>query len=147
MKCWRCEKEIEEGSSECLYCHTSQKRSEPVTDPGQALRQLYDCYESKQVLGNPVLLVNGLGDLIRDSLAVNLKRLKNSLRLAMDAGMGQLYLEQISTVGRSDSGFEARTRMILTEDAGFNEKTTAELMGYFDEMIGWKKHRKRPNLR
>ena len=61
MKCWRCEKDIEEGTRECLYCHASQRRTEPVTDPGQALRQLYDRYGAKQALTDPVLLVNGLG--------------------------------------------------------------------------------------
>ena len=143
MKCWKCGQEISDGMRECVYCHADQQRSVPVTDVGRALRQLYDRYGADSVLTNPVLLSNGLGDVISDTLSVNLKKVKNQLRSAMDAGIGRLYLEQIRGSG-PDGTFDARIMTLLTEDAGLSDKAAADLMGWFDEMIGWKAPKAEP---
>ncbi len=137
MKCWRCGKDIVNNTSECVYCHAPQQRSTPVTVVGSALRQLYDRYGAEMVLTNPVILANGLGDVIADTLYVNVQKLKGQLKMAMDAGMGRFYFQQLA-VGKPDTEFESRIRILLTEDVGFNKQTSADLMGYFDEMIGWK---------
>ena len=90
-----------------------------------------------------MLLANGFGDVVTDSLSVDVKKVKNNLKVAMDVGIGQRYLEQLS-IGRSDSEFDARIKMILTEDADMSEKAADRLMGWFDEMIGWKLPKEQP---
>ena len=57
--------------------------------------------------------------------------------MGMDAGVGRLYAEQLN-VGVPDKGFDERVRLLLTEEAGLNDKAASELAGYFDEMIGWR---------
>ncbi len=129
--------------AECVYCHADQRRMAPVTDVGRALRQLYDRYGANSVLTNPVLLSNGLGDVITDTMAVNLKKLKSQIRLVMDSGAGALYKEQIAK-GAPDRVFSARIMTLLTEDVGLSDKAAAEMMSWFDEMIGWKALPKAP---
>ena len=136
MKCWRCEQEINDGTRECVYCHADQRRSVPTTDVGQALRQLYDHYGADAVLSNNVLLVNGLGDVVNDTLGTNVKKIKNQLRMGMDAGLGRLYKEQL-VIGKPDDQFYSRAKILLTEDAGLSDKSADEIISYFDEMIGW----------
>ena len=125
MKCWKCGKEIYEGTSECLYCHASQQRCKPTTDAGQAMRQIYDLYGPEAALKNPALLVNGLGDIIKDTLSVNVNKLKGQLKIAMDAGIGRLYFEQLSK-GQPDDAFDSRIKILLTEDVGLNENAVPE---------------------
>lgn len=137
MKCWKCGKEIGDGAALCSNCGANQKRSAPVTKVGLGLRQLYDCYGPGQALSNHLLLSNGIGDVVRDMDPNDIRKLKNRLKSAMDSGMGRLYLEQLN-FGAPDKDFDSRVKTVLTEDAGFNEKTASELMGYFDEMIGWR---------
>ena len=138
MKCWKCGKEIQPGAASCLYCGASLIRPEPVTKPGRAMRELYDHYGPEEVLTNSAYLVNGLGDLLEDS-----GKLRNRLKAAFEAGVLRQYREQLP-VGKTDREFEDRVRILLTEDAGFNEKTAAELSGYLDEMIGWQRDEKKP---
>ena len=137
MKCWRCGQEINDSTRECVYCHADQRRSVPTTDVGQALRQLYDHYGADAVLSNNVLLVNGLGDVVNDTLGTNVKKIKNQLRMGMDAGLGRLYKEQLS-IGKPDDQFYSRAKVLLIEDAGLNDKSADEIFTYFDEMIGWR---------
>ena len=132
MRCWKCGKENNEGSSSCFYCSSSLLRPEPVTEAGRAMRALYDHYGPEEVLSNSAYLVNGIGDLLEDS-----KKLKNQLKMAADAGIFRLYKEQLE-IGYPDPGFDKRVRLLMTEDAGLSEKVAAELAGYFDEMIGWR---------
>ena len=136
MKCWRCGQEINDGTQECVYCHADQRRSVPTTDVGQALRQLYDHYGADAVLSNNVLLTNGLGDVVSDALGTNVKKVKSQIRMGMDAGLGRLYKEQLA-VGKPDDQFYSRAKVLLTEDAGLNEKSADEIIAFFDEMIGW----------
>lgn len=137
MKCWKCGREISDGTTECVFCHADQRRSVPQSDVGWALRQLYDHYGAEAVLTNNVLLVNGIGDVITDSINNNIKRLKNQLRMAMDAGLGHIYLYQIA-IGKPDQVFDERVKKILIEDAGLNDDAASDLMKYFDEMVGWR---------
>ena len=133
MKCWKCGEENVLGSNTCVFCGASQKdRSTAVTEVGKAMRMLYDQYGAQTTLTNSAYLVNGLGDLTQDS-----KKLRNQMKMALDAGLGRLYLEQIPS-GAPDGSFDARVKRLLTEDAGLNEKAAAEISGYFDEMIGWR---------
>ena len=132
MKCWKCGQEIVDGASVCTYCGASRARTAPTTEVGYAMRTLYDRYGAQEVLTNSAYLVNGLGDLVDDT-----RKLRNQLRMAMDAGIGRPYLEQLSA-GVPDSGFDSRVKILLTEEAGLSDKAAGELLGYFDEMIGWR---------
>ena len=132
MKCWKCEQELAEGTGICPYCGKEQKRPVPVTEIGRALREVYDRYGARDVLGNSVFLVNGLGDLLEDS-----KELRTKLKMAMDAGAGRMYLEQLN-IGTPDSNFDKRVNRLLTEGAGLKDSVAEELAGYLDEMIGWR---------
>ena len=132
MKCWKCGQEIADGASVCIYCGASQSRPAPTTAAGRAMRKLYDRCGAQEVLSNSAYLTSGLGDVLEDS-----KKLRNQLKMAMDCGIGRLYLEQLNA-GAPDDGFDRRVKILLTENAGLNDASAAELMRYFDEMIGWR---------
>ena len=132
MKCWRCGADGDESVVKCPSCGADLMRKEPTSEIGKAMRMLYDRYGAEKILTNSAYLVNGLGDLTEDS-----KKVRNQMKMAMDAGMGRAYLEQIA-LGAPDASFDARVRMLLTDEAGLSDKTSAELAGYFNEMIGWK---------
>lgn len=132
MRCWKCGQELTDGTSVCTYCGISQARPDPVTAVGRAMRSLYDRYGAQEVLANGAYLTSGLSDLVDDS-----KKLRNQLKMAVDAGIGRLYLEQLNYGPPSDD-FSRRVKLMLMEDVGLNDKAAAELMGYFDEMIGWR---------
>ena len=133
MYCWKCGQEITEGTSVCYACGADQKRTEPVSEAGKAMRVLYDRYGREQVLTNSLMLCNGLGDLMEDS-----QKLRGQLRIAMDAGLGRMVKNQLDSAGRPDYAFDCRVQNLLTEEAGLSEKIAKELAGYFDEMIGWR---------
>ena len=132
MKCWKCGKECDDFAVNCPDCGVSLSRKEPETEIGQAMRMLYDRYGAEKVLSNSAYLVNGLGDLTGDT-----KKVRNQLKMAMDAGLGKVYSEQIA-VGRPDASFDERVRTLLVDEAGLSDKAAEDLAGYFDEMIGWK---------
>ena len=132
MKCWKCEQENTQGASQCVHCGISLERSVPITETGAALRQLYDHYGAEALLTNPLLMVNGLGDLLQDS-----GKFRNQLKMAMEAGIGKIYLQQIRTVGKPDPGFTAKIQKILTADAELSEAAAQKIINSFDEMIGW----------
>ena len=132
MKCWKCGQEVVGGTGVCPYCGATQARPEPTTETGRAMRALYDRYGAREVLTNSAYLVNGLADLTDVD-----KKLRNQLRMALDAGLGKVYLDQLSA-GAPDSAFNNRVRIVLTEDAGLSDKAAETLAGYFDEMIGWR---------
>ena len=131
MKCWRCGKEVPEGSSTCVYCGSALRRPQPATPEGCALRMIYDQYGAELVLTNSAYLVNGVGDLLDRP-----KKLQNQLKMAADAGVLRLYREQLS-FGAPDPSFDTRVRLLLSEEADLSDKAAAEIAGYFDEMIGW----------
>lgn len=132
MKCWKCEKEIPDGASVCNYCSASMSRPAPVSAAGRAMRQIYDRFGSEVVFGRNSRLPVALGDLMEDS-----QKLRGQLNMALSSGVGTVYLNQLQNVGKPDTNFRARIKTLLTDDAGLSEKVAAELMGYFDEMIGW----------
>ena len=55
----------------------------------------------------------------------------------MEAGPGILYREQI-TLCAPDIAFYANAKRLLTVKAGRNKAAAVEIIGYFDEMIGWR---------
>ena len=138
MKCWKCAKELDAGTNFCLFCGSNQSRSAAITDVGIAMRTLYDRYGANAIFTNNAYLVNGLGDLTENS-----KKLRNHIKIGLDSGLGRLYLEQLQA-GKPDDAFDLRVKILLTEDAGLNEKTAEEIAGCFDEMIGWRSHSQSP---
>ena len=133
MYCWKCGQEITEGTSVCHVCGVDQKRTEPVSEAGKAMRLLYDRYGREQVLTNSLMLCNGLGDLMENS-----QKLRDHIKIAMNAGLGRMVKDQLDSVGRPDPDYDSRVLTLLTEEAGLSEKISKELAGYFDEMIGWR---------
>ena len=134
MKCWKCGQENENGVLFCVYCGVSQKRNEPQTEEGKALRRIYDSFGCQKVFNTPNYLTNALGDILSDS-----QRLKSQINMAMDSGIGKLYLSQLSNKGESDEEFVNRIKTVMSEDSGLSDKVAESLINYFDEMIGWNK--------
>ena len=132
MKCWKCGNNIEAGTNTCVFCGAKVKRSEPASEAGIALRQLYDHYGAENLLSDPILLSNGYGDLCPDD-----KKFRNQLKLALSTGIGKIYIAQIKSVGKPDASFLQRIRTALSEDAGLSEKAIQDITKAFDEMIGW----------
>ena len=132
MKCWKCGNECNELTVTCPHCGIALSRKIPKTEIGKAMRMLYDRYGAEKILTNSAYLVNGLGDLTEES-----KKVRNQMKMAMDAGVGKAYLEQIA-LGKPDAAFDERILALLSDEAGLNDKTSKELIGYFDEMIGWR---------
>ena len=135
MKCWKCGQENSIGSTYCLNCGMSLERTPVKTSVGKAMRELYDKYGCQKVLTENAYLKNGLGDFLEDS---NRSRIiRNQVGTVMDVGLGKVYYEQLEK-GRPDNAFKMRVRELITRSCGFNDYTANEIMGYFDEMIGWK---------
>ena len=132
MKCWKCGKEIPDGASMCTYCSASMNRKAPATPAGKAMRQIYDRFGSGRVFDKKSILSIALGDMLEDS-----KKIRSQIDMVMSAGVGGVYLNQLQNVGKSDSAFCNKIKKLMTDEAGLSDKVAAELMGYFDEMIGW----------
>ena len=135
MKCWKCGQENTSGTINCINCGTSLARSPVKTPTGKAMRALYDQYGCKKVLTETIYLKNGLGDFLEDSTTS--RTIRSQIGMAMDAGLGRVYYEQLIK-GRPDNSSSFRAEEILTRECGFSNSTANEIMGYFDEMIGWK---------
>ena len=132
MKCWKCGKEIPDGASMCTYCSASMNRKAPATPAGKAMRQIYDRFGSGRVFDKKSILSIALGDMLEDS-----KKIRSQIDMVMSAGVGGVYLNQLQNVGKPDSAFCDKIKKLMTDEAGLSDKVAAELMGYFDEMIGW----------
>ena len=132
MKCWKCGRDIPEGASMCTYCSASMNRKAPATPAGKAMRQIYDRFGSGRVFDKKSILSIALGDMLEDS-----KKIRSQIDMVMSAGVGGVYLNQLQNVGKSDSAFCNKIKKLMTDEAGLSDKVAAELMGYFDEMIGW----------
>ena len=133
MYCWKCGQELTDGASACVYCGADQRRPEPTSEAGRAMRQLYDRYGRDAVLTNNLMLVNGLGDLVENS-----QKLRNQMKMALDAGVGRLYLDQLNGTGAPDAAFDQRVRALMSDEAGLNDKAIYEITDCFDDMIGWR---------
>lgn len=132
MKCWKCSQEIDEKTQQCLYCGANQNRSEPRTEIGGAMRQLFDQYGCEKVLTDLRIIANGIGDLADDT-----RRIKRQLTSAADVHLGEMYLKQIQEKGKPDPEFRKLVSRVLSEDAQLSDKAVEEMTGYLDEMIGW----------
>ena len=88
MKCWKCGQENVAGASACAFCGAVQKQSAASSQVGCALRRLYDHYGCQEVLSRDAYIVNGLGDLLEDA-----QKTRGLFRLALEAGVGKLYLD------------------------------------------------------
>ena len=135
MKCWKCGQENVNGTINCINCGVSLERTSAITPVGRAMRELYDRYGCRMVLTNPTILKNGLGDFLENT---NMNRiLRTQIGMVMDAGVGMAYYEQLKK-GSPDNTFVKRVKDIITRSCGFGDDVTIKIMGYFDEMIGWK---------
>ena len=135
MKCWKCGQENVNGTINCINCGVSLERASAITPVGRAMRELYDRYGCRMVLTNPTILKNGLGDFLENT---NMNRiLRTQIGMVMDAGVGMAYYEQLKK-GSPDNTFVKRVKDIITRSCGFGDDVTIKIMGYFDEMIGWK---------
>jgi len=132
MKCWKCGREIPENTSVCTYCSASMHRKAPVTAAGKAMRQIYDRFGCERIFDKKSILTVALGDVLEDS-----KKLRNQLEMVMSTGVGNVYANQLRNIGKPDAAFNSKVKTLIVEEAGLSERIAAELMGYFDEMIGW----------
>ena len=132
-RCWKCSQELPEGASLCHACGADQqdRASLPAgcSEEARAMRAIYDHYGCRQVLGNATLLHNALGDYLGEDG----RKLRNQVRIAMDSGLGKLYLSQLEHPAPQ---FSAQALGLLT-DAGLSEQTARQLKFLFDAMVGF----------
>lgn len=132
MKCWKCGKDMPAGASVCTGCSASSTRALPVTTAGKAMRQAYDHFGCNKVFDKKTILPAALSDLLEDS-----KKLRTQIDMTISAGAGDLYIRQLRNTGKPDAAFYSNVRVLMIEEAGLSDKVASELIGYFDEMIGW----------
>lgn len=133
MNCWNCGKELTDGAAFCTGCGASAARREPQTPEGRALRSLLDHYGVERALEGSFRLPGGLGDLLDRP-----EPLRTHLKLALDAGLGQLLLTQLRENGATlTADFAAQERALLTDRAGLSGPAAESLMRAVDEMLGW----------
>lgn len=142
MKCWRCGQQLTDDTIKCSACGASQERTVPQTDIGRMLRKLYDARGAQEVLSSSELIVHALGGLTED-----MKKARNLFHMALDAGVGRLYLEQLRTAKYFDWSFGTRVSQFLNKDVGLNDMATMQLIIWFNEMIGWKEKKERPKYK
>lgn len=132
-RCWKCSQELPEGASLCHACGADQQERCPLppqcSEEARAMRAIYDHYGCRQVLGNATLLHNALGDYLGEDG----RKLRNQVRIAMDSGLGKLYLNQLEHPAPQ---FSAQALNLLT-DAGLSEQTARHLKNLFDAMVGF----------
>lgn len=132
-RCWKCSQELPEGASLCHACGADQQERCPLppqcSEEARAMRAIYDHYGCRQVLGNATLLHNALGDYLGEDG----RKLRNQVRIAMDSGLGKLYLNQLEHPAPQ---FSAQALSLLT-DAGLSEQTARQLKNLFDAMVGF----------
>ncbi|MGN0971559.1 MAG: hypothetical protein ACI4OY_06355 [Aristaeellaceae bacterium] len=132
-RCWKCSQELPEGASLCHACGADQQERCPLSpqcsEEARAMRAIYDHYGCRQVLGNATLLHNALGDYLGEDG----RKLRNQVRIAMDSGLGKLYLAQLEHPAPQ---FSAQALNLLT-DAGLSEQTARQLKALFDAMVGF----------
>lgn len=95
----------------------------------KALKEIANHYGIRQVLENTTMLYNAIGDMLGEDG----NKLRNQMRLAMDAGVGNLYLQQIQVPA---VGFEHRVMTVLQEDCGMSSDSASNLKRLLDEMTG-----------
>lgn len=95
----------------------------------EAARQLRERYGKQKLLSNSLMLSNALGDLLGEDG----KMLRSRVRMAMDAGVGKLYLEQVDVPGIDFGGLVTAR---LQGECGFSHEVTADMKAFFDELCG-----------
>lgn len=131
MRCWKCGKEIPSESRFCSFCGADQQRPAPETEAGRAMRAISGRHGLEAVLSDENYLLNELGEYLDDA-----GPLCSQIELAMAAGLGQTYLQQLSR-GEPDARFAREARELLTEKAGLSESAADGLVRAFHEMVGW----------
>ena len=128
--CWKCGEKL--TAAPCPACGATDESRRPLppdaSEEAQALRAIYDRYGCKQVLTQPTMLYNALGDFLGEDG----RKLRNQVRTAMDAGLGRLYLSQLTA---PTPNFDARAIQLLI-DEDFAEPAAQRLKALFDQMTG-----------
>lgn len=142
MNCWRCGRALTEGLDRCSACGAKQERTVSTTDIGRELRKLYDSRGAKAVFSSADLIVNAL-----NGLGEGAKKARGLFRMALDAGIGPLYLEELDTAKQYDGDFLYRVLQCLVHDAGMNDTAAVQLMTWLNEMIGWTQKKEMPTYK
>ena len=129
--CWKCGETLPDNGP-CAACGAMETERAPLPEDAsreaRAMRTIYDRYGCREVLTRPIMLYNGLGDLLGEDS----RTLRNQIRTAMDAGLGQYYLNEL---GCHVDGFEERVLGLLT-GAGISRGTARYIKELFDQMTG-----------
>ena len=129
--CWKCGEKLQEEGS-CPVCGATPETRRPLpadaSAEARAMRRIYDSYGCKQALTQPAVLYNGLGDLLGEDG----RKLRNQVRTALNAGLGKLYLTELT---EPMYHFDRQALRLLTEE-GFTEETARHIKSLFDEMTG-----------
>lgn len=133
MKCIECGRENLDDAKFCSYCACPLVKEPEITDTGSALRKIYNDFGYEKVLDDPRYITSALGDFVPDT-----EMISNSIEMAYRAGLGKVYEAQIRKGGKPNEAFYKRVKDLITEDAGLSEKRADKIIGYFDEMLGWK---------
>ena len=139
MNCWRCGRALADGLDKCSACGAKQERTVPTTDIGRELRRLYDSRGATAVFSSadPIVdALNGLGE--------SAKKARGLFRMALDAGIGPLYLEELRTAKQYDVDFLCRVLHWLCYDVGMNDTAAVQLTSWLNEMIGWTQKKEMP---
>ena len=130
--CWKCGEPLPDAAAPCPACGATADARRPLpdnaSDEARALRAIYDCYGCKQVLTQSTLLYNALGDFLGEDG----RTLRNQVRTAMDAGLGRLYLAELTA---PTPGFHARATQLLARE-GLTADTVQYLIALFGDMTG-----------
>ncbi len=94
-----------------------------------AARRIGEHYGKEIVLQNKIILYNAIGDMMGDEG----KCLRSQVRLAMDAGLGDLYLAQFRGLS-SDAG--TRAVALLEQECGMSSATAAHIIEWFNVLTG-----------
>lgn len=78
-----------------------------------------------------------------DRFGEGARKVKGFFRMAMDAGVGSLYLEQLRTAKTYDGAFVNKVYQHLS-DAGMNDQSAYTVIACFNEMIVWKEKKELP---
>lgn len=134
MNCWKCGKEISDGSLFCSFCGADQSKAPKLDTPGAVMQHVFLQKGAEAVLKDADLLPDALLETLPEEKITALR-----LRMALKEGIGQYYLDQIPQ-GRPGSDFMTKVHQALTERVGLGDKPALNLMAYLGEMLGWNTH-------
>ena len=96
----------------------------------EAVRQLRNHYNKQMLLGNGLVLQNALGDILDEDS----QKLRTQIRLAMDSGLGKLYLGLGDNT--PDVDFDRQVKTLLEEECGLTSSIATDVQAFFDELAG-----------